>query len=576
MMAWVLSALLLLSLSTSVEAATPYDDTFSVSGTGCVGDCVVPAGSLLVRCDTGSDVLGATDGTTHATAYLTVAAARSTVTTSQDIYLYEGETCNEKVFGWSGTDSDRSVLGAYKLISGAPYIGLTDLGDLTNEDPGSRPALQGTLTPACMAAQTCDTQNSNAIPTTLSQGMVEADDIDYFTMQDLALTNSAGRFISADAGDPSVDTHYGLRILRMYMYYGLTNVVVEDGWKEVLIEDNLMYEYNVCESEQATWIEASCAFGASWPAGIAIFDSNTAYALIQGNRVYAGSGEAYSCVATTHCVFRNNVDAGHHSGSHYNNVSDYILVEGNVSAGNPSSEANAQPRDNRDFGGSVSGAEEGPHQRSWAPDNTDFNLVRNNIVVGRGKGFSLSPEAAIEDVFTITGQVYGNTFYGIDSRAADVNNKAGNNGEIRNNIFTTRGSEICREQDSPTLLWSHNYWDAQPTDVDCRGTGDVNGGSLNYPITEATADTIGVAAILGKSYATLITDYGVPGAGAASEGASVDLTTTNVAFLNAANWDWIPGYLGNEWRTNALETDIQGSTRCAGSGSVGAVETTSC
>ena len=536
----------------------------------------VPAGSMFVRCDTGDN---GNDGLSHANAKLTIAAATAALTTTgQDIYLLEGEECNEQVNMQEGTSSNWSVIGAYYFDADTAYVGLTDPGDLDNEDPGSRPIIRGTWNPTCVAAQNCPLPNAGAIPSSISQALVDCNAEDYCQIQDLYLTETGGRFITADAGAPSTDISTGFRMYRNYMYYGAWNVVIEDGWREIHIDGNTMHKYNVCESEDAGWYteDEQCASG-GWPGGILLGDLPRAYALVENNRVYNGEGEAYNCLTSQYCYFRNNVSAGHHSGSIYADTGDYVVREGNILFGNPAAEAAANNRRAADFGGTVTGAEDGQIQRSWAPDNTDRNLIRNNIIVGRGVGFYLSVESTVEDEYTTTADVFGNTYYGIDVEAFDVNNKAGNGANIENNIFVSRSlTDNCRYEgaNSTPASIANNYWDRTPDDTACIGTADVVGGSLNYPITPEQADDVGHVAIMGKSYGELITDYGTPGSGSAVEGASKDRTSTTLAYMAAANWDWIPAYLGSEWREEALSHDIRGNARKAGGGSIGALETT--
>jgi hypothetical protein len=231
------------------------------------------------------------DGRSPATAWATLNKVNAySFSAGDSVLLHEGDTRNNQVLSidWSGTSSQRAVIGAYYMDNGEPHVGFRT----------SRPTLDGN-------EKVPDSQYS---PMVLVTG-------DHVRVQDLAIVDSEGRGILFNSTADSQAVN--LVLSRIY-----------DGAIRFIDSRNGLAEGNSISDSNRAWPETgrdwSCAISAlrssgtvirnnrierDFGEGINVFE-NSPDSLIEGNYIYAARAIGIYADASPNTTIRRNIVVG--------------------------------------------------------------------------------------------------------------------------------------------------------------------------------------------------------------------------------------------------------------------------
>lgn len=429
-----------------------------------------------------SDGDDARDGLTDATAWRTLGRVNSTVSgTSDDVMLKSRSVFHQQtlIIDWSGTASDRVVVGCY-------YLDPANANRETRCDQGSRagnvvlPEINGTLEAACRSAASCRYDVSGAVPRSQYDGLVRVSR-SHVTVQDLALRDSAGRGVTADGRSNEADSGAisSLTLQRLdIMHTGFSPIVLEHNIRFAVVRDSVIRYYNWCERNHRGDAVISCRQGGPWPGGVALVRSKPSYSLIENNTIYNGAGEGINCALCSHVIIRGNRVGNTHSATIYVDHGNHTIIENNVIWGNPDN-GNAFYRGGVSFEGIGVAMEDYALSDSRAGAGSD-NLIRNNLIVGHNHCIRSGAMPRSADAgYRLGARVYGNTCAGqVGDAVIRMNQSAANTGawDVRNNIlYGPQAGAMCQVPASGSILFNNNLWAQRPASGVCRGAGDVHG-----------------------------------------------------------------------------------------------------
>lgn len=350
-----------------LRVTSSYNGTTIINSNAFSWTVQAPAGGGVILADGARNFFVCPDapndngvGNTYAGRWKTISKVNSSgFLPGDDVYfcndgvfelLVGAETASQLKIDWSGTGdatSQRVIIGAYYVVGGVAYSGVqTQPCDILDPlcytgttakiaNHGSMPWIRGTYRLTCrLAAFTCrygvvggiyGTNDAQAAPNNINRSLVEFTLTRYVTIQDLAVTDSAGNCVGANNGNTAgeVPDQYDVIIQRNVASHcgsGMINVFKGKG---AVIRDN-RGEYGALH-----WYDGVLP---SWPMGIGIaFAYPAAYALIENNTVIGHMGEALGCYGTAGCLVRGNrAFNSRRTGGTYMPSSAYHVVEQNI------------------------------------------------------------------------------------------------------------------------------------------------------------------------------------------------------------------------------------------------------
>lgn len=489
--------LLLLFFSFSVSAATYYVDPTNGS-------------------DSYTGLAGAfTTGTTGP--WKTVAKVKSTVSgTSDDVYFIAGSNYYEQlVVDWVGVLGDRSTVGSYYMSGGSPVIGVPD--------GVNRPTFWGNY------AKAGDPYNvANAIPPTQYAGLVQVI-VDYVTVQDIAVKNSAG--IGINLLSTVASPHH---------YMTVDNVVV-DYTAGSSVVFNRGSTYGILRNSDISWCAQSNANGDDpppHPLCIGLTTSN--YGIIENNYVHEHYGEGITTwEGSRGAIIRNNVIAGVRSANIYMDNAYETIVEGNIMSGGMTV-TNRDGFSWQSSAGITIGVEDYGNLH-----NAVNNVIRNNLMAG-SSGACIAASMEI-NARNAGGQIDGKFFNNVcgNARGIWISAPTANTGiiEIKNNIFFGQTIQsICNTTDIDA---DYNIWETQQTVNACTGTNDIisapglnrtdwTGISMANQPTLSDFNLATGSAAINAGIAQTVTEYTTefPQASSLQAGCALDLTESSKDFFD--------------------------------------------
>jgi parallel beta-helix repeat protein len=369
----------------------------------------------------GSGGSDSNSGTSSGSPWATLAKVNSTVTVAgSDVYLNRGDTWTEQklVIDWTGTPSDRVVIGAYGT--------------------GADPIIDGN-----------DTQ-----PTTIWNGLINVDgDYDYITVENINLIDSAGEGIRFDGGadycyaqNVTVSGSYGAAII---WYDGANNGLAENCSVTTVgidrVEDR---PFAIGGSRYVDSLTVrNCTITNSIAEGIGFYKGSD-NCLAEYNLIYNAWSVGIYVDAGQYCTIRYNVVYGTTDTDYWRLMSGVKTTVGNGLSIDDERHVVARSRN---------------------------NLVYGNYVAYCSSGMKIG--CAEDGAEFLNSHVYNNTFIGCNW-GIKINGTSFSNSTIQNNIIWLAGGLLLYNGASTTsgLTWSYNQW-SQSSGAFNSGasTGDVIG-----------------------------------------------------------------------------------------------------
>ena len=389
------------------------------------------------------------NGTSDATAWKTLNKVNQfSFNVGDDIYFLAGNTwSNNLTVDWNGTDINRTVIGSYYMNNGTETIGVPY--------GMSKPTFKGTY-PAIFNGANPVFESANAIPSGLYGGLI-AVFANYVTVKNMRLTDSAGY-------SAVLEKTYHHAIFEDNEFIGSANANLQFKKNS---HDNIMRrnKSSLCgllkrDSPQLGTHPACNSAVGSW--------NN----LFEDNYITEVYGEGLSSwgAYSRNNIFKNNILSAIYSVGIYLSATKDNIVENNIIIGDPSGIFDREGPNTGYPGPAISMISE------RALDNAN-NIIRNNLIAGTQMCFEAGiwPKG-LEAGKKVSGKFIGNTCVGVETAVIVWNDAIDTTGlEIANNIFFDYDRE-CSSASSGNLNFHNNAWgDGIPTDVDCRGAGDVTG-----------------------------------------------------------------------------------------------------
>ena len=448
------------------------------------------------------------DGCTHLTAWKTLDHVGLTLNTAShtgvDVWLLDNNQLSGKQLrvDWDGTAANRVIIGAYKVIGGVPYVGLTDEGDIltpgATDDPGSRPIVQGTYAQSCRprraASPQCAYNSSAAVPSTRDQGLVYVLAA-YVTVQDLEVAESAGYGILVDG--PGSTTHtvppawYPI-IQRNYIHHTAAGAGATQD-----------VSYPIIRQNNGAFTDLAFADGlhTDWNATFMINRANPSNALMEDNYIHDNMGEGFGVYRASYAIVRGNKAANgarvnYYSGRAHDNVYEQNMDVGGLVDDQGYCYIGPDPNDppttisrcynftNPAFS-SLNETLEEYSVASTPVESSERILFRNNLSSNAQTCHQWGAVPTNLGSFFLSGKHVGNTcVIGPAERWINVGPSTANAGlidaagiEFANNLYAataaTTGTNCVAGTYSTKLSMHHNGQTTLFSDADCRGTGDV-------------------------------------------------------------------------------------------------------
>jgi parallel beta-helix repeat protein len=392
------------------------------------------------------------NGLSPATAWRTVNKVNATVrTTGADVYFRAGDTWNNQQLNirWGGTASDPAIVGAYHVSNGAVRFNQGDL---------RKPEINGTFESACRQARNCQLDNRNAVPSSTWAGLVVIAGSNV-TVENLRLRDSAGAAVTFEHSS----TRRNIVIQNLDIAHWARAIINAKNVQSIVIRNNVANGGNYCDRDDYT----ACA-GVWWAAGIYISDSRNAHALLENNTVTQNYGEGVSCMRSSHVIIRGNRVGNLRSTGLYLDNCSHSVVEQNIAWSDPTRSWHWRGSGQEGIGLAVE------DYRSGAMDSVG-NIIRNNLVAGTGSCIRVDMDSASKEQGRRVGaKIYGNTCMGNQSLAFNnfLSDRNVDRLEVRNNIFHSGTSGVCRNNSPNSASFRNNVWNQAPGS-NCSGSGQV-------------------------------------------------------------------------------------------------------
>lgn len=315
------------------------------------------------------------DGLTHKTRWATVAKAKG-LPTGTDVYILAGTELlyTQWSINWSGTENDRAVIGCYYIKNNEP---------VTCAEAQQKPLFSGTYASSCRPegfpmgnpnlASTCPINTKEAIPKGRFSGIIEVNNQQYFTIQDLDITDSSGAGIAIFEND-STPSKGIIQRNRIYQTYGRGFTLM--GGAE---GSRLIFRHNHVELTSLAVADARTKAGSACV--VLESDGKTTNVLFEGNTIINCGGEGISSLRSNYNIFRGNTISQSRHTNMYADNSSYSVYEHNTTVGGG-------------FGGIQKTGGAGPLTVRVEPYNKNThnsmgNVMRNNLSLNAKRAFTV-------------------------------------------------------------------------------------------------------------------------------------------------------------------------------------------
>lgn len=392
----------------------------------------------------------AANGLSHATAWKSVNKVNSfAFQTGDDVYFLAGNVWNKQLTpNWSGTASNRAIVGSYYMSNGKETIGVP-----ANT---AKPTFNGTYKQAGDSLNTPD-----AVPSNLYSALIHVSG-NYVTIQNLRAINSAGLGITLA---PRNNYHHAIFENNEVDGTAITSMTFGRTTYSNTMRNNRMRKCDLA------WINKDIT--TTWPMCNGAVGSRDN--LIEGNYISESYGEGIVAFepSAVNNVIRNNILVAVRSSAIYIDNASNNLIENNIVIGEEAPSTYSMVTGRRNGAGLNIAVEDYPNSKG-----ATGNIFRNNFVANVHNCISIGLDTASKEKgLKVGGKFIGNTCV---NNKVDVNSWATNTNvesiEIANNIFldAVDGQNACK---TPTnMKFHHNYWNQTQSSAHCNGTGDVRGG----------------------------------------------------------------------------------------------------
>jgi len=380
------------------------------------------------------------DGLSHATAWKSVSKVNSFgFNTGDDVYfLSGGKWMNQQLnVDWSGTTSNRAVIGAYYMNSGNEIVGVP-AGTKKPTFDENWPASGATITTADYYSGLIDVRG------------------DHVTVQDVRISNSIKN---------------GVVLQKPY------NNIIVDGIETDVTAATGVRTYGANSIiRNSTIVRAASGHGlkywkGTWPACVYIVAKENN--IVENNRIYDCYGEGIGVYrkGANNNIIRNNTVIGAKAVGIYIDQGSYNIVENNIVAGTS---------DSKYWKKSTSvGPGLGVNTENIGSNGGEAigNIFRNNLIaysstclwVGAQTGRDVALRSGVEFI--------GNTCVGADyaisaAAAGDRVDKV----TVKNNIFhQITNPDSCQVNDANAYTFNNNVWPTRQSNSICQGNNDAIG-----------------------------------------------------------------------------------------------------
>lgn len=537
----------------------------------------VPAGARYVDCSAGTNGTG-----TLASPYNTLSGLTS-LPTSTNVVLKAGTVCQQRLtVNWSGTASNRVVIGTYYVSGGTAYFSVpadvyANPADGVYYPNGAPAALQGTYRASCRTsgAITCEfgtgsNPKPNAVPTTGDGAMLLITGAEYVTVQDLVARDSAGiGFAQIGAGGDvcysGCDDYTVFQRVRVD-HAAASGIQIQRSRYSVVRDSEVLYT-------NLSWKDN---LNNSWGNDIGFRRCEPCSGLVENNYTHDGYGEGIGPYAVTHVLIRGNVVSNTGRPHFYSSGHDIVIEQNTILGGLPQDEPGlGYPGRTRASVGTGIGLSVEPTTTAGGATAVDEGrrmIARNNLIAGYNTALWPGVSSNAATGAALGAYMVGNTAIGAsgkfgiqwggDNSRVDPTLKVN---WIDNALATTTGQTGCLISSvTANVVLNHNAWVGTPTDVDCRGTGDTYATYANFGFSGfdfAAAD---------KNHIPSYVDF-MLGSSASALNTGVSLTSN---FLVNGEWTWVLSQ--RVWKPSAqyplpseadfvkvMATDYLGATRGA-------------
>ena len=461
----------------------------------------IPATGYFVDCANGND---SASGTADATAWRTLDKANNSVTTSgADLWIKSGTTCSNQqlTVDWSGTPSDRVVIGSYYVSGGVAYQGY---------EGASRATIVGTYAASCSVTQggsgTCPMGGASngvtegAVPINRYTGLVQIR-TPYVTVQDLHLDDSSGYGIGVD----TFGADYVLIQRNLVTDAASAGILVNRARYPRIIANTVLRVGVGGNYGDSRWNDhpgAINVFG-DWENGKKYTTPLDVHAVIDGNTIQDSYTETAYIGRARYGVMRNNYASNNRVGGYYAPNVRYMVYENNIAVNMSSGYAVGQ----EDF---------------QLEHNEDVEVIfRNNFAANVQSCFNFGMEPLSRAAgYKLRIRFIGNTCLGVSKYY--IRNQSGSTAldaniaymEIADNIFGfPNGSPMACSQINKNSGYNfhHNGWQTRPQSAECDGVGDRIGASgISSSIDWANLRTIPTRTSFAIANATEFGGAGLP------------------------------------------------------------------
>lgn len=572
-----LFALLMLIPAVATAAPTGADYTGDADAFFCVrdGKFYISESLYLSQCDLTTDAL-ATDGSikyidsvggsdsnagTFAAPWQTLAKCGG-LADGTDCYLKDGSVFADQRLDitWSGSAENPVVVGCYVDDSGTP-----------RESAECEWSMDGKLSSACIAAGNCN-MNDDSLGN-FNTGLIDISG-NYVTVQDGIVEYHVGRGLSGKGTGATQGDH--VTVLRMLIRYtGAQATVFGNDMTNFVLRDTVAHDIGWCYAGGYTVANTNCDPNkAGWGGGFVLQTSIECNCLTEGNLIYRHYGEGYNVGRVTRAVWRGNVQANGRRAAYYIDYGNYILMENNISTGNP---ANGNQFPNGYTGGGDAGfaiALEDAFAPTAYGQNAagTSNLVRNHIVIGQEVCMRTGVEAGVWSTYGLQlgVDIVGMTCLGAHVTPININAGGGQSGgigqiTIANSIIyaptataSTNTTLPCRTVNAGATTFLNNLWDRDPT-AGCSGATAANGNIVGDPLLSLSNTAAQAADYTTVPSVSLLK----PGVGSPARGVGTNYARTEVAWLAPSQWSIdteltsFPGSdCGSQWYSQKQPVDF--------------------
>jgi len=377
------------------------------------------------------------NGRSHAAAWKSVKKVKNyNFKAGDDVYFLSGGKWRDQlVVRWSGTSSNRVVIGSYYMANGAEKIGV--------KSGAAKPILIGNYP---------QYNSSKAIPRSKYGSLLQVN-ANYVTVQNMRIENSSANGMTLSKGfhhaifeNNEIDGTAESSMLFLRKTH--SNIMRKNEMKKCALRrrDKYATKWPVCNGaigSRKNLIEKNLVTE-SYGEGIVAFDVGADNNIIRNNRL---------AVIRTIGIYVDN-------GS--NNIVERNIVVGEVNNKGKGDKGSAFALSVEDY-----------------PNNKDAtgNIFRNNLAANTSLCMWIGMEKSARDKgFKVGGNFIGNTCVGMkNSIIGTIPSKNYEKLTVSNNIFHDMDTNGCAFPGTSKINLEYNLWQVKQKNTNCQGNGDVIG-----------------------------------------------------------------------------------------------------